>query len=435
MSTAKNTFWPETAESGEWRLYGELHGKDQTVGQAPEHRARGMCFDFEADDWYFYEHAPGKEKHVRQVHIHFCESQGQQVKVLLKQYAAWRLGRVRPVTVRLELSAYLKPWVRYLHVRQIQDPAGFGGFELERFGRWLRMQGIKEEMTERIFYTVFRLLVTGQRLGWKVTTDDLPRNPAYRGMIAGQRCTVSESLVIEQDQSLQEITERVQVCMAAEGQTKQESEMSHVGATQPIPEDVYEQILLHAMQDETDEITRSGILIQSQTGLRISEVLSLRKNCLKRDGNGRYWLVYRLKKTTRSEPQQRLTPANELVVATVRRLESVTETLRKESGREELFLVRNHGIHPVSQTNWNKGRLKNFMHRWDITDENGRVYELHSHQFRATYVRCQLLNGGRIEELQRRFGHVSSEMTARYVHLSQEALQTMLAPVIGEAGR
>lgn len=406
MSAAKNIFQQETAESGDWRLYGEGHGEDQASGRSLEHRAREMCFDFEADDWYFYEHAPGKEKHVRQVHIHFCESEGQQVKDLLKHYAAWRLGRVRPVTVRLELSVYLKPWVCYLHVRQLHDPVGFGGFELERFGRWLRMQEMKQEMAERIFYTVHRLLVTGQRLGWKVTADDLPKNPTYQGIIAGQKLTVSDRLEIAQK-----------------------------GATQPIPTDIYEQILLHAVQDETDEITRGGILIQSQTGLRISEVLSLRKNCLKRDENGRYWLIYSLKKTTKSEPQQRLTPANELVVETVRRLEAATEALRKESGREELFLVRNHGIRPVSQTNWNKGRLKNFMQRWGITDENGCVYELHSHQFRATYVRQQLLNGGRIEELQRRFGHVSSEMTARYVHLSQEDLQTMLAPVIGEAGR
>lgn len=379
--------------SGEWKLPEQSQVKTPCV----------QSLDFDADDWYFYEYAPGKEKHVRHIHIHFAEAAGQQTGYLLRQYAAWRLGRVRPVTVRLELDTRLSHWLRYLRVRKITDPRQFGVRELERFGCWLCMQEMTPQACDRILHTVYRLLTTGQRLGWRVTTDPLSEDIIHRqqaGVVAERR---AETAAVRQNE----------------------------GMTLPIPKDVYEQILRHAMYDETDELTRSGIIIQSQTGLRISEVLSLQENCLKRDVQGRTWLVYSLKKTTKAEPEQRCVPANEPVCEAIGRLQKATEELRRESGRKELFLVRNRGIRPASQTNWNKGRLQNFLTRWGVTDENGQVYELHSHQFRATYVREQLLSGGQIEQIRRRFGHVSSEMTVRYVHISEEEMKNVLAPCIG----
>ena len=385
--------------SGEWKLPEQSQVKTPCV----------QSLDFDADDWYFYEYAPGKEKHVRHIHIHFAEASGQQTGYLLRQYAAWRLGRVRPVTVRLELDTRLSHWLRYLRVRKITDPRRFGVRELERFGCWLRMQEMTPQACDRILHTVYRLLTTGQRLGWRVTEDELPKVSGYWWM------TTDEPLY-----------ERINA-----QQTAAAGKLTAVGATEPIPKDIYEQILRHAVYDETDEITRAGIIIQSQTGLRISEVLSLQENCLKRDVQGRTWLVYSLKKTTKAEPEQRFVPANEPVCEAIGRLQKATEELRRESGRKELFLVRNRGIRPASQTNWNKGRLQNFLTRWGVTDENGQVYELHSHQFRATYVREQLLSGGQIEQIRRRFGHVSPEMTARYVHISEEEMKNVLAPCIG----
>lgn len=362
-------------------------------------------FDPDADDWFFCEHAPGKEQNVRYIHLHFSNVAGQQVSYLIKQYAVWRLGRVRPVTVRLELEARLGHWVRYLRVRRISDPAVFGAEELERFGQWLRMQQIAPKTWRRIVHTVFQLIAAGQRLGWRVTTDRLPEESEWY-----------------------EAAERP-------FHKREETHLSAVGATEPIPKELYEKIIRHALEDETDEITRAGIIIQSQTGLRISEVLSLKENCLKREADGSYRLCYSLKKTTKAEPEQRSCPANSLVIEAVQRLRVATTELRKESGRRELFLIRNHGIRPVSQTNWNRGRLHSFLKRWNITDENGETYALHSHQFRATYVRDQLLAGAQIEQIRCRFGHVSSEMTARYVHLSEEEIIDCLTPCMAAVGR
>ena len=415
MSAAENRIWTESEES---RIYGvgREFEADQSLEVWQEHLSQVKGIDLAADDWYVHEYAPGKEQHVKQIHLHFPDTAGQQVKYLLKQYAAWRLGRVRPVTVRVEQNARLSHWVHYLRVRKITDPTVFGVAELERFGRWLRMQGMQEKACERIVRTVNSLIHTGQKLGWQVTKDMLPENLTYWKRIQ------------------MELPEK-QIDTSAFKHSEWTLENENAGVTRPISRDIYEKILTHALYDETDEITRGGIIIQSQTGLRISEVLSLKENCLKRDGHGRWWLAYNLKKTTKAEPEQRFCPANELVIETVKRLRSATYALRRESGREELFLVRNHGVRQVSQTNWNKGRLQSFLRRWDITDEDGNEYTLHSHQFRATYVRDQMLAGGQIEQVQRWFGHVSSEMTVRYVHLQETEMRTFLAPYMGMMGR
>ena len=130
----------------------------------------------------------------------------------------------------------------------------------------------------------------------------------------------------------------------------------------------------------------------------------------------------------------RFTPANELVCDVVGELARATDHLRAQSGRTELFLVRNHGIRPASAGNWNRGRLRSFLKRWGITAADGSEYPLHSHQFRATYVRRQLLSGVGIETIREQFGHASSEMTAKYVHIQSDELAVYLAPSIDGKG-
>lgn len=355
--------------------------------------------DLWRDDWYLYDYAPKGAEHVRQIHLHFSDRAGQQVKKLVKQYAFWRLGRVKSVTVRLELTGRISHWERYLCARKITDPAQFTAADYGSFLFWLYAGGLRGEHCERILSTIHLLLQTGQRLGWRVTRAELPRQ--WNSGIRPQRAT------------------------------------EECGFARPIPTHIYERIIRHAKTDEKDEITRCGILVQSQTGLRISEVLSLRADCLRRGTDGRWRLRYCLKKTQRGDPVMRETVANAIVCEAVGRLRRATEHLRTESGRMELFLVRNHGIRPPSQANWNRGRLYHFMKRWDIRDENGHIYELHSHQFRATYVTGRLLEGESVASLQEKLGHVTAEMTMHYVHVSEPQMRAYLEPYFGvkEVGR
>lgn len=357
-------------------------------------------FDFASDEWLLYEYAPKRGQQVRRIALRFTNLAGVQVKQLIKQYAFWRLGRVKPVTVRQELRGYLCHWERYLAARGISDARCFTADDYGSFYFWLCAKSVSAAYRSRILATVHQLLTTGQRLGWQVTAEPLPQSIFSGNFGAWQQAQNSEP----------------------------ETELVKRGRTQPIPRFVYEQIVRHARDNETDEVTRCGILVQSQTGLRISEVLSLRADCLRREVDGSVWLCYQLKKTQRGEPVLHRTPANALVCEAIMRLRQATESLRQESGRVELFLVRNHGIRPVSQTNWNGGRLRNFIKRWHITDVDGSSYVLHSHQFRATYVTQQLLAGASMEQLKKNLGHVSEEMTARYAHISGQELQAFLTP-------
>lgn len=357
-----------------------------------EQQEQTLSVDIQSDDWELHEYAGGDRTAPRRIRLHFSDAAGHPVKVLIKQYALWRLGRVKPVTVRQELMAELSFWLKYMEIRRITDPRRFDAAEYRRFFQWLQLRGIGRERTMRITAGVSRMIAAGQRLGWAVTEEALAQD--------------AELL----------------------WQCPPDTDRSYAA---PIPPDIYERILSHAVFDETDEVTRCGIIVQSQTGLRISEILSLRESCIRQQPDGTSLLFYQLKKTQRGEPAWRCVPANGLVCGAVERLRQSCRALRDESGRNELFLVRNHGIRPVSQTNWNKGRLKAFMERWHITDAAGEIYALHSHQFRATYVQRQILSGGAVGDVQEQLGHLSAEMTMRYVHLTRTELQGLLEPYIG----
>ena len=378
------------------------------------------CFDFASDDWFLPEYASKKDRlAVKNIHIGFSNINPPAVKLLVKQYVAWRLGHVKPVTVRMELESRLHWWVRYLEDKKIADPACFDARHMRFLQRWLQKKGLRAESSRRIVRTVAQLIETGQRLGWQVTGESVRVHVDRVQAIDGKSGQGSAGMLkMWQDE-------------AGEGPA---GEQNRLGDTKPIPEEVYRQILVHAIYDEKDIITKAGILIQSQTGLRISEVLSLKEHCLLADGSGDFLLGYESKKTQRAEPVMCFIPANKIVRDAVEELSEATKLLREESGRKELFLVKNHGIRPASASNWNRGRLRSFLQRWGITAGDGSEYPLHSHQFRATYVRQRLLEGTGIETVRRQFGHASSEMTAQYVHISPDELAGFLAPYIGMRG-
>ncbi|MES2218223.1 MAG: tyrosine-type recombinase/integrase [Pseudomonadota bacterium] len=60
----------------------------------------------------------------------------------------------------------------------------------------------------------------------------------------------------------------------------------------------------------------------------------------------------------------------------------------------------------------------------NILDENGNVWQFHSHQFRHT-VGTRMINAGVPQTIvQKYLGHESPEMTARYAHIHDETLKT-----------
>ena len=78
-------------------------------------------------------------------------------------------------------------------------------------------------------------------------------------------------------------------------------------------------------------------------GLRISEVISIRKGCVKTTSDGYDYMEVTLGKTEKGEPINHKVFINEIVKDVVEELTNKTEPLRKESGLKELFLCRSRG--------------------------------------------------------------------------------------------
>ena len=200
--------------------------------------------------------------------------------------------------------------------------------------------------------------------------------------------------------------------------------------TKPIPEDVFDKILYHAVHDEKDVLTKAGIIIQSQTGLRISEVLSIQEGCVKRTSDGYDYMEVTLGKTEKGEPIIHKVFINDLVKDTIEELSEYTAELRKESGLKELFIIRNHGIRALNGSKWVEKRLPHFIERHDIRDNKGELYPLTSHQFRATFVRELIKRKVPIAMIMKQYSHVSIEMTAHYLTLQEEEVKEIYSDMI-----
>lgn len=177
--------------------------------------------------------------------------------------------------------------------------------------------------------------------------------------------------------------------------------------------------------------TRAGIVIQSQTGLRINEVLSIQEGCLSTTNDGYTFLEVEISKTEKGEPIKHKVYANELVVKCVNELSEYTKHLREKSGLKELFLVNARGTITNSKSNcWTQKRLRPFIRRWDIRDKDGNLYPLQSHQFRATFVRELIKQNVPLSHIMKQFAHVSIEMTMHYLTLQEKEIKEIYADMV-----
>ena len=242
-------------------------------------------------------------------------------------------------------------------------------------------------------HAVEEIVKIGQIKGW-----DVPNTNIFRGITANQ--------LWEQKRSM------------------------HTNKTKPIPSNVFDKILYHAVHDEKDVLTKAGIIVQSQTGLRISEVLSIQEGCIKTTSDGYDYMEVILSKTEKGEPIIHKVFINELAKNAVQELSEFTASLRRESGLKELFLVRNYGIRVLKVSNWTRIRLKHFIERWDIRDNQGNLYHLGSHQFRATFVRELVKQKIPIAMIMKQYAHVSIEMTSHYLTLQTEEIKDVYSDMI-----
>ena len=164
------------------------------------------------------------------------------------------------------------------------------------------------------------------------------------------------------------------------------------------------------------------IVIAGFVGMRVSEILSMKVGAIERrsiaeTGVEQAYVVARLFKTV-DDPAGRLERwiAPSPVMRAVELLERLSEPLRKASGRDELFLVKNtqYGeIVPV--THMHIGcRINAFADHVGVPLHDGRRWQLSTHQFRKTFARfIARRDRSQLLGLAEHFKHASVAMTAK----------------------
>jgi integrase len=329
------------------------------------------------------------------------------MKQIVKLYAYYKLGKVKPQTVKSYINGSLPKFFEYCLINEITSFTEISRKILFDFSVWQREVKKNSPTTGyTVSHVINDIIKAGQIMGWEVPNADVTV-----GMDAAVLWEV------KQDRSKRKV--------------------------KPIPEGVLAQILENAVNKETDVITKAGIIIQSQTGLRINEVLSIRTGCVHTSNEGYDYMKVHLGKTEKGESIVHKVFINNLVKDVIVELEKHTKDLRKESGLQELFLeITSKSKRKISVVNthtYTPSKLATFIKRWDIRDNNGELYPLKSHQFRATFVREMVKQKVPIEHVMRQFSHVSVEMTCHYLTLQEEEIkdiysQMLLSPEAKIAG-
>ena len=276
------------------------------------------------------------------------------------------------------------------------------GGPLSRTGIFKKTQSIKD------------LFLEGSKAGW-----DVPQESSYVQKLY--------SVMIEESPRTKTPTEKT---------TKTMFEIETV-----------QKIIACALEDE-DIITKASIIIQSQVGFRINELLDLKVGCVQKIDEDD-WIIEMWTKKTKKKPVRRLKPCNELVVEVVMELERLTEPLRKESGLPYLFIYRSreHGeigqrkekstpkgdgvIRVYNKANWNRDIEQPFVERWDIREKD-ELINLTSHYYRHIFATWAHRNGMNIQSILEMFDHTSLAMTEVYTHISEEEMKAKMAEVFSE---
>ena len=329
-----------------------------------------------------------KDSHKK---ITFSFIENEDIKLTVKLYAYYKLGKIKPQSIFNYIQGQLPIFIEYCNLNNISSFNEITKEIFLNYSLWLKEEKgisagyIKSKIVEEI-------IKIGQIKGWNVTKTNI-----FVDFTSLDLWDLKKAL--------------------KENRTK------------PIPEDIFDKILQCSLE-EKNILTKAGIIIQSQTGLRINEVLSIRQGCIHTTSDGYDYMEVTLGKTEKGEPIIHKVFINELVKNTVEELEKYTKELRKESGLKELFLVRNWGIQVLKVQGWGEKRLPNFIRTWDIRDNKGNLYPLKSHQFRTTFVRELIKQKVPIAHIMKQFAHVSIEMTSHYLTLKEEEVKEIYSDMI-----
>jgi integrase len=349
---------------------------------------------FEDDTWDLSPLIPQNSMPMARKKLNFKRIKSPFIRDTIKRFILFKLGRVKATTAICVMNSLLPYFVRYCENNSIHSFSSVTPEMLIDHASWLRETvGIAKRTGYMASFYVEELISVGQMNGWDVPKRKLPKAATAKALWGTGRDDKAEQY-------------------------------------KPIPSDILAEIIDCALNKERNLLTRSGIIIQSQTGLRIGEVLSLKSGCLNYQTDGQPYFEASLYKTAKGESISHKVLANELVVRAIEELELKTAHLRELSGYKELFLHNNNGIHVAGAQTWSKNRLRTFIRKHGITDTDGTPYKLKSHQFRATFVKQLVLRNIPLAYVMKQYAHVSIEMTAHYLDLKENEIKEVYSNLI-----
>ncbi|WP_047980136.1 tyrosine-type recombinase/integrase [Ornithinibacillus contaminans] len=183
-----------------------------------------------------------------------------------------------------------------------------------------------------------------------------------------------------------------------------------------------------------DVLVSAGILISTQLGHRISEVVLMEANRLSTI-NGEAHITF-LTWKTKKELVWVTRPANEILVETIKALEKYSEPLRIKTGKPYLFIVKARNQKDryliADHSNWGKNRLTPFIKKHGLRDEHGKPLKLTQHYFRHIFTTYALKGGMKIQDVAEMLGHASILMTETYDHTKHEKQEVIKGLLSGE---
>ncbi len=196
-------------------------------------------------------------------------------------------------------------------------------------------------------------------------------------------------------------------------------------AVKYIPDDVLKQIN-EALQYEDNAYLKYGIIILQTTGIRISDLMRLKIDCVKKHFLGGYTMEW-FEHKTRKQRQPMAIP--DICAQAVERLIEYTSNFRMLSSEELKDYLYIHYTQWGGKTANKVARMsevyfksllngimcngeltmRGFVHNHHIVNNNGEIYNLTSHQFRRTLASDMFSKGVNIKVIQEVLGHVSTD--------------------------
>ncbi|MGG1166269.1 tyrosine-type recombinase/integrase [Bacillus mycoides] len=188
-----------------------------------------------------------------------------------------------------------------------------------------------------------------------------------------------------------------------------------------IPEEVIN--VLKEKLSETSSFVQCAWTIMMNMGIRISEVINLKKDCLIYDTKDRtYYLKFIPQKTLKYRRKHGLEDCHYLPVKDASLIKVInqqiqeTRELREISGENRIFLKNTRKGIKLHSANDIARAINNLICKYSIRDQNGLLWKYSHHQCRKTVAVNLFTNGATVGEVSDWLTHLDSKATMKHYH-------------------